>query len=180
MRPRFTLPQPGLAAIAALAAVMLLADTAAAQQQYRQQYQVRTYQPRSPSEHAQRPMRAKPAQAPAKPRISPAVAAAARNCADQAVANVQQRIDACTTLIQSGLKDEKSRAVAFGLRGLAYLDRSDLAHAIPDFDNSISLAQDDASVFQNRGNAWYARGNFGRAADDYEEAIKLDPEQSTI
>ena len=108
------------------------------------------------------------------------MAAAARNCADQAVANVQQRIDACTTLIQSGLKDEKSRAVAFGLRGLAYLDRSDLAHAIPDFDNSISLAQDDASVFQNRGNAWYARGNFGRAADDYEEAIKLDPEQSTI
>ena len=145
MRLRHTLLQQRFAAIAALAAVTLLAETAAAQQPYRQQYQVRTYQQRPAAGHAQQ-MRARPAQAPAKPRINPAVAAAARNCADQAVANVQQRIDACTTLIQSGLKDEKSRAVAFGLRGLAYLDRSDLAHAIPDFDNSISLAQDDASV----------------------------------
>ena len=30
-------------------------------------------------------------------------------------------------------------------------------------------------AYQNRGNAWYARGNYGEALEDYDTAIRLDP-----
>ena len=67
------------------------------------------------------------------------------------------------------------QGVAYALRGLAYLDRGDIAHAIADLNQAVALAPDFAPAYQNRGNAWYARGNFGQAIADYDETIKLDP-----
>ena len=69
--------------------------------------------------------------------------------------------------------------VAYALRGLAYLDRGDIPHAIADLNQAVTLAPDFAPAYQNRGNAWYARGNFGQAIADYDATIKLDPDSAS-
>ncbi len=99
----------------------------------------------------------------------------ARTCATQTESMATQRIVACSTILNSGRLRGEAAGVAYGLRGLAFLDRSDIAHAIADFNQAITLAPDFVPAYQNRGNAWYARGNFGEAIADYDCAIRLDP-----
>ena len=98
-----------------------------------------------------------------------------RVCGTQNAAQSAERIDACSRVLEARQVNGKSAGVALALRGLAYLDRGDLPHAIADLDRAVSLAPDFAPAYQNRGNAWYAKGNYGRALTDYDEAIKLDP-----
>ena len=99
----------------------------------------------------------------------------ARMCATQTESLADQRIAACAGMLSAGRLQGKAEGVAYALRGLAYLDRGDIAHAIADLNQAISLAPDFAPAYQNRGNAWYARGNYGQALADYDTAIKLDP-----
>src|SRR3569833_3282622 len=99
-----------------------------------------------------------------------------QECATQTQSLAAQRIAACTKLLQSGRLKGKPLGVTYGLRGLAYLDRGDVPHAIGDLDTAVRLAPDFAPAYQNRGNAWYARGNFGQALSDYDATIKLDPD----
>src|SRR5664279_6133972 len=99
----------------------------------------------------------------------------ARKCATQTESLADQRIAACASMLSAGLLHGNAEGVAYGLRGLAYLDRGDIAHAIADLNQAIALAPDFAPAYQNRGNAWYARGNYGQALADYDTAIKLDP-----
>jgi tetratricopeptide (TPR) repeat protein len=96
-------------------------------------------------------------------------------CATQTEDLATERIAACARLLESGRLTGKPLGVAYGLRGLAFLDRSDVPHAIADFNRAIELAPDFAPAYQNRGNAWYARGNYGHAIADYDATIKLDP-----
>jgi len=116
---------------------------------------------------------AQPAQA------APAHTRDLQECATQTQSLADQRIAACTKLLQSGRLKGKPLGVTYGLRGLAYLDRGDVPHAIGDLNNAIQLAPDFAPAYQNRGNAWYARGNFGQALADYDATIKLDPESAS-
>ena len=99
----------------------------------------------------------------------------ARMCATQTESLADKRIAACSGMLGSGRLHGKQEGVAYELRGLAYLDRGDIAHAIADLNQAITLAPDFAPAYQNRGNAWYARGNYGQAIADYDTAIKLDP-----
>src|SRR5476651_346129 len=99
----------------------------------------------------------------------------ARLCATQTESLADQRIAACSGMLNAGQLHGNAEGVAYELRGLAYLDRGDIAHAIADLNQAIALAPDFAPAYQNRGNAWYARGNYGRALADYDTAIKLDP-----
>src|ERR1039457_5752915 len=99
----------------------------------------------------------------------------ARLCATQTESLADQRIAACSGMLSAGLLRGKAEGIAYELRGLAYLDRGDIAHAIADLNQAIALTPDFAPAYQNRGNAWYARGNYGHALADYDIAIKLDP-----
>src|SRR5665213_1861660 len=102
-----------------------------------------------------------------------------RTCSNQTEDLAEQRIAACTAMINSGRFSGKPAAVAYELRGLAFLDRGDIPHSIADFNQAIALAPDFAPAYQNRGNAWYARGNYGQALADYDETIKLDPNSAS-
>lgn len=113
---------------------------------------------------------AMPQDLPPRPRASNA-----RICATQTENLAPYRIQSCTQIIGTGKLSGEALGVAYAMRGLAYLDRSDIAHAIGDFNRAIDLAPDFAPAYQNRGNAWYARGNFGQAIADYDKAIALDP-----
>ena len=99
----------------------------------------------------------------------------ARVCANQEKDLAVYRIRSCTAIIKSGRLQGEALGVAYELRGLAHLDRSDVAHAIGDLNRAVELAPDFAPAYQNRGNAWYARGNFGQALADYDKTIALDP-----
>src|SRR6202162_3638731 len=98
-----------------------------------------------------------------------------RMCSTQTEDLADERIAACTAMLNSGRLHGSPAGVAYALRGLAFLDRGDIAHAIADLNQAVALAPDFAPAYQNRGNAWYARGNYGQALADYDTAIKLDP-----
>src|ERR1035438_9133388 len=99
----------------------------------------------------------------------------ARTCATPVESLATERIAACGRLLQSNRLRGKPAGVAYGLRGLAFLDRGDIPHAIADLNRAVELAPDFAPAYQNRGNAWYARGNYGQAIADYDATISLDP-----
>ena len=99
----------------------------------------------------------------------------ARMCATQTENLAAERIAACSHLLETGRLRDKPLGVAYGLRGLAFLDRGDTAHAIADLNRAVQLAPDFTPAYQNRGNAWYARGNYGEALADYDATIRLDP-----
>ena len=69
-----------------------------------------------------------------------------RMCATQTEGLADQRIAACTALLNSGRLRGKPLGVAYELRGLAYLDRGDAPHAIGDFNAAIQLAPDFAPL----------------------------------
>ncbi|HSP48666.1 MAG TPA: tetratricopeptide repeat protein [Pseudolabrys sp.] len=77
----------------------------------------------------------------------------ARMCATQTESLAEQRIAACTGMLSAGHLHSNTEGVAYGLRGLACLDRGDIAHAIADLNQAIALAPDFAPAYQNRGNA---------------------------
>jgi len=99
-------------------------------------------------------------------------------CSMQTEKLADERIAACTRMIEQSHLKGRPAGVAYALRGLAYLDRGDIANAIADLNLAVTLAPDFAPAYQNRGNAWYARGKYGQAIADYDTAIKLDPEKS--
>ena len=63
----------------------------------------------------------------------------------------------------------------FGLRGLAYMMKSDYDAALADFDQQISLKQDDSDQYTNRGNAYAFKRDYVRALADYDHALRLKP-----
>src|SRR5712671_3063931 len=71
----------------------------------------------------------------------------ARECATQTETQATERIASCTRIIQSGRLKGQALGVAYGLRGLAYLDRSDIAHAIADLNQAVELAPDFAPAY---------------------------------
>lgn len=101
----------------------------------------------------------------------------AERCATQTETIAAARIAACGRLLSSRRLRGKPLGVAYAMRGLAYLDRGDIPHAIGDLNRAIELAPDFAPAYQNRGNAWYARGSYGQALADYDKTIGLDPDR---
>ena len=69
----------------------------------------------------------------------------AQLCATQTESQAEQRIAACTSMLGSGRLHGKQEGIAYELRGLAYLDRGDIAHAIADLNQAITLARSTAS-----------------------------------
>lgn len=141
---------------------------------------------RPPAQHRQQPriktLALNPDEAPidmAKPDRPRPKGSDARVCANQEKDLATYRIQSCTVIINSGRLKEEALGVAYELRGLAHLDRSDVPHAIGDLNRAIDLAPEFAPAYQNRGNAWYARGNYGQALADYDKAIALDPNSAS-
>jgi tetratricopeptide (TPR) repeat protein len=87
---------------------------------------------------------------------------------------IEQKLSACTAMIESGQEIPQDRAVAFGRRGLALFEKKDFDRAIADYDQSLALNPKQVTGFINRGNAWQAKGYNNRAIEDYNQAIRLD------
>src|SRR5664280_1995116 len=95
----------------------------------------------------------------------------ARTCATQTESLADQRIAACAGMLSAGRLQGKAEGVAYALRGLAYLDRGDIAHATAVRNHAISLASDFAPAYQNRAHACSAPSSSAESLADYERRI---------
>src|SRR5262249_7823092 len=87
----------------------------------------------------------------------------------------EQRIRACTAIIEADGISPVDKAKALGNRGVAYANSHDLNGAIRDYEESLRLDDTSASSHRFRGNKYLIEKNFGAAFAEYNEALRLDP-----
>ena len=110
--------------------------------------------------------------APAAAQHSPKWA----SCVNQGGAfSADQRINSCSSIIQSGRETGRNLAVAYYSRGLAYYDKGDDDRAIAEYNEAIRLDPKFAYAYSSRGLTYDHKGDLERASPDYDEAIRLDP-----
>ena len=111
--------------------------------------------------------------------LGPAAAQSSRSwawCVNQgSTFSVDQRINGCSSIIQSGRETRRNLAIAYYSRGLAYYDKGDDDRAIAEYNEAIRLDPKFAQAYSSRGLAYDHKGDLGHADPDYNEAIRLDP-----
>src|SRR4029077_16610560 len=83
--------------------------------------------------------------------------------------DVEQKLRACTKLIEESARDPEKRAHGHLNRGNAYQFKRDFDSAILEFDQAIRLYPNSPTVYYNRGNAHQARNDFDRSISDYDQ-----------
>jgi tetratricopeptide (TPR) repeat protein len=89
--------------------------------------------------------------------------------------NADQRIAACTRILDRGHESTNNRASAYNSRGIAYFSKGENDRAMRDFDEAIRLKPKSPVLLYNRGFAYYSKGDYDRAIQDYDEAIGIFP-----
>lgn len=86
------------------------------------------------------------------------------------------RIRACTALVEGGGKLSRSaRAMYFGYRGWAHIQKGDPRAALADLDISISLDPSQFGGFGTRAGIHKTLGEYDKALADIDRSIKLAP-----
>ncbi len=93
-------------------------------------------------------------------------------CKDIVAANA---IAGCTTVITSGNESLLSLAVAFNLRGNAYLRDGQFERAAADYRQSSRFDDGRVDPVFGYGLALYAQGRYGQALDVFNVAIERNP-----
>jgi tetratricopeptide (TPR) repeat protein len=96
-------------------------------------------------------------------------------CAGADNAPVDQRVAACTAVIQSGAETPQALALAFSNRGHAYRINGDYPRALQDFNEAIRRVPNLAGAFNGRGLTWGAMHDYDRAVADFNVAIAHAP-----
>ncbi len=104
----------------------------------------------------------------------PALADDAATCRNDNAAS-DQRIEACTRLIQAKKSVDKSLAPVFTKRGLSYYRKSDYDRAIADCNEALRLDPQFAEAFTVRGDSYLWKGDYDRAFSDLNEGVRLAP-----
>jgi tetratricopeptide (TPR) repeat protein len=97
-----------------------------------------------------------------------------RQCFASEGVTLQQKLDSCTLLIESGGQTSQIRVAAFNSRGNIHLSQRNYDRAIDDYNEAIRLDATYAIGFTNRGLAYQRKGQIDRAIEDYDKAIGLN------
>jgi tetratricopeptide (TPR) repeat protein len=88
----------------------------------------------------------------------------------------EQRIAACTAIINNGKETGDRLSVAYNNRGAAYVDKGEFDRSIPDFDEAIRLSPNDTDAYYNRAGVFIRKAELERAIKDYDRVIALKPD----
>ena len=95
------------------------------------------------------------------------------------VVTQDQRIYACTELIESAKESSATKAAAYHHRGFAYENKGWYRQAIADYTQAIALKADNAGAYVNRAAAYENIGLPDEAIADYRAALNLNPTLDT-
>jgi len=95
-------------------------------------------------------------------------------CANKDAAS-EERIPACTAIIETGKLDPKELAAAYSERADAYQAEPDLAQALADANEAVRLDPGSASALFRRGDIYKNLYQDDQAIGDFTEAIRLEP-----
>ena len=111
--------------------------------------------------------------------LAPAAAQISQNwagCVNQGDAfPADQRISACTSIIQSGRETRRNLAIAYYSRGLAYYDKGDDDRAIADYNEAIRL---DPKICLRLHQPRHRLGPQGRPRPRHRRLQRGDPARS--
>ena len=112
--------------------------------------------------------------------LSPALRAeqseARTRCFAREGVSIEQKLDACTAVIESGQETPRGLIAVFNARGNARLDNRDFDRAIDDYSEAIRLDPKFAVGFNNRGLGYQRKNQYDLAIQNYDEAIRLNPQ----
>lgn len=96
-------------------------------------------------------------------------------CTGRAQASFDEKIRACSFLIDARNGDSDQLAVLYTSRGAAWRQKGDLDRAVADHDEAIRLQPGSALLYFNRAITWQSKDAAAPAIADYGEAIKRAP-----
>src|SRR5258706_6680480 len=96
-------------------------------------------------------------------------------CSGKESPSPDQKIAACTAVIQAGRYTGKNLALVYNNRANGHLKKDEHDRAIADYDQAIKLDPNYALAYNNRGNVDFLKKNYDRAIADYDQAIRRDP-----
>ncbi len=102
------------------------------------------------------------------------LAADAETC-EALAKTVDERLAACTRVIESGRGPTDLRAHLFFIRSGLWTTKRDLDPALKDLNETIRLDPKFAFAYGTRGYIWLMKGEDDRAIADFNEGIRLDP-----
>jgi tetratricopeptide (TPR) repeat protein len=94
-------------------------------------------------------------------------------CLGHGRVTIDQRIAACSSIIESGPKE--NLALAYGNRGAAKAQKKLLESARTDFEESLRLDSSSAASHRFRGNLYLLDRDERRAPAEFQKAIEIDP-----
>jgi tetratricopeptide (TPR) repeat protein len=97
-----------------------------------------------------------------------------RRCTGQWRATNDERIAACTVLIDSGRYQPPNLAILRHDRGVLLRAKGDLVGALNDFSEAVTLNTDYARAYADRGSLRLAQHDLDGAIADLDTAIRLD------
>jgi len=95
------------------------------------------------------------------------------------VVSSEERIAACTAVIEAGKGPKEGLAWAYRLRAREYLRTRDFDRAVTDYSQIIQLYPRDQYAHMMRGDANFCKENIEQAIADYDQAIGIDPKDGT-
>ena len=99
----------------------------------------------------------------------------ARICTNRVQASLDDKIRACSSLIDQQKGDSERLAVLYTSRGTAWRQKGDLDRALADHDEAIRLQPGAALLYFNRAITWQAKDDTDHAMADFSEAIQRAP-----
>ena len=89
--------------------------------------------------------------------------------------NYEQAASLYTDVLKTKSLTARERAVAYLLRGEAYLENHEYARALQDFDRALRIRRNYTQAVYFKARAQEKLGNYAEAKDEIEKALAADP-----
>src|SRR6188768_3229925 len=114
----------------------------------------------------------------AQAQIAQGHAATAQDYEDCNAGDADERIAACTRIIDDPQEPVCNRGLAYYARGLGHIQKKQDDLAIANLDAAIRLIPSYAPAFINRGSTLINKREYDRAIADFDQALQIDPDNT--